>query len=121
MDEIKRIGAGPRWSDVVIYGNVARWVEVPEQLDPEARRQIQQVVQQIDATLAQIGSHKTQVLEVLIFLADLDDKPVLDELWDQWVVPGQAPIRAAVQAGLGSTCRVEMIVTAAVPSDQRFA
>jgi enamine deaminase RidA (YjgF/YER057c/UK114 family) len=72
-----------------------------------------QVLQQIDGTLAQLGSQKSNILEVLIFLADLNDKPVLDELWDDWVVPGEAPIRAAVQAGLGSMCRVEMIVTAA--------
>jgi len=104
---------------VVIYNGVARWVEVPEQFDPDVRQQIQQVLQQIDNTLAQIGSHKTQVLEVLIFLADLDDKPALDDLWDEWVVPGQVPVRAAVQAGLGASCRVEMIITAAAPADQR--
>jgi len=115
MNEIKRLGAGERWSDVVIYGGVARWVEVPEQFDLDARQQIEQVLNQIDATLAQIGSQKAHVLEVLIFLADLADKPVFNELWDRWVVPGQAPIRAAVQAGLHASCRVEMIVTTAVP------
>lgn len=113
MDAIRRLGAGDRWSDIVIYGGVARWVEVPEQFDLDARQQIGQVLNQIDATLAQIGSRRSHVLEVLIYLADLGDKAVLNELWDRWVVPGQAPIRAAVQAGLDSTCRVEMIVTAA--------
>jgi enamine deaminase RidA (YjgF/YER057c/UK114 family) len=90
---------------------------VAGQFDADARGQIEQVFRQIDDTLTQIGSHKTQVLEVLVFLADLDDKPIFDELWDQWVVPGQAPIRAAVQAGLGDACRVEMIVTAAIAPD----
>ena len=43
-----------------------------------------------------------------------DDAATLDELWDAWVPEGDPPVRARVQSGLGGTCRVEMIVTAAV-------
>jgi enamine deaminase RidA (YjgF/YER057c/UK114 family) len=114
MNEIVRIGESRRWSDVVIYAGVARWVEVAEDATADARGQIRQVLQQIDATLAQIGSDRMRLLEVLIFLADLDDAAVLNELWDQWVPEKHPPIRACVQAGLSAGLRVEMIVTAAV-------
>ena len=99
MSEIVRIGNSRRWSDVVIHGGVARWVEVAEDNSGDARSQIAQVLQQIDVTLTQVGSDNTRVLEVLIFLADLHDVPILNELWDAWVPRGNPPIRACVQAG----------------------
>jgi enamine deaminase RidA (YjgF/YER057c/UK114 family) len=114
MSDIKRLGISLRWSDVVIHGGVARWVEVAEDTSANVRSQIAQVLQQIDATLVQIGSDKTQLLEALIFLADLNDAPILNERWDEWVPRGHAPIRACVQAGLATGLRVEMVVTAAV-------
>jgi enamine deaminase RidA (YjgF/YER057c/UK114 family) len=114
MNGITRIGSAHRWSDVVIHAGVARWVEVAEDANLDARGQIAQVLSQIDATLLQIGSDQTRILEVMIFLADLHDAPTLNELWDQWVPIGHAPIRACVQAGLWETYRIEALITAAV-------
>jgi len=114
MNEIVRLDNSRRWSDVVIYSGIARWVEVAENVSADARSQITQVLQQIDATLAQVGSNNSRLLEVLIFLADLNDVPTLNELWDDWVPEGHPPIRACVQAGLAVGYRVEMVVTAAV-------
>lgn len=113
MNEIVRLGTSARWSDVIIHMGVARWVEVAEDATQDARGQIVQVLRQIDATLAQIGSDKTRLLEIIVFLADLADGPALNALWDDWVPKGHPPIRACVQAGLSAGCRVEMIVTAA--------
>jgi enamine deaminase RidA (YjgF/YER057c/UK114 family) len=113
MDVIKRIGTSPRWSDVVIHAGVARWVEVAEDVTQDARGQIRQVLSQIDATLVQIKSDRSQLLEIVVFLADLADAPILNELWDQWVPTGHPPVRACVQAGLGAGCRGEMVITAA--------
>src|SRR5262245_15817936 len=114
MSDIVRLGSSARWSDVVIHGGIARWVEVADDTSGDARSQIAQVLQQIDATLVQIGSDNTRLLEFLIFLADLKDSPILNELWDDWVPLGHPPIRACVQAGLAAGLRVEMLVTAAV-------
>jgi enamine deaminase RidA (YjgF/YER057c/UK114 family) len=116
MSKIVRLGSSPRWSDVVLHGGVARWVEVAEDLTQDSRGQIDQVLRQIDATLTQIGSDRTQFLEIVIFLADLTDVPVLNECWDAWVPREHPPVRACVQAGLGHGCRVEMLITAAVNS-----
>lgn len=113
MAPIVRLGTSPRWSDVVIYQGVARWVEVAEDQSQDARGQIAQVLAQIDATLLQIGSDRTRLLEITIFLADLADAPRLNELWDAWVPRGHPPVRACVQAGLAAGCHVEMLITAA--------
>ena len=113
MSEIRRLGDSPRWSDVVIHNGVAQWVEVANDMTQDSRGQIGQVLRQIDATLEQIASSRHRMLQILIYLADLNDMPTLNELWDAWVPKGQAPIRACVQVGLGKGCLVEMIISAA--------
>ncbi len=114
MSEIQRYGNSSRWADVVVHRGIAYWVEVAEDTSLDARGQITQVLAQIDATLQSVGSDRTQLLQVLIYIADLADAPVLNESWDAWVPAGHAPVRAMVQAGLGASCKVEMVVTAAV-------
>lgn len=114
MPEIQRIGDSPRWSDIVIHNGVAHWVEVADDMTQDARGQVAQVLSQINATLEQIKSSHENLLQILIYLSDLEHGPILNELWDAWVPRGHAPVRACVQAGLGKGCLVEMVIQAAV-------
>jgi enamine deaminase RidA (YjgF/YER057c/UK114 family) len=115
MSEIQRYGDSNRWADVVVHRGVAYWVEVAEDMSLDAGGQIAQVLAQIDATLGMIESDRTRLLQVLIYIADQNDADVLNELWDTWVPAEHPPVRAMVQVGLGNACKVEMVVTAAVP------
>lgn len=115
MNAILRYGESRRWADIVVHRGVARWVEVAEDMSLDARGQIAQVLSQIDATLATVGSDRTRLLQVLVYLADADDGSVLNELWDAWVPAGHPPVRAMVQVGLAKGCKIELVVTAAVP------
>lgn len=115
VSSIRRIGNSRRWSDVVIHNDVAYWAEVAEKPDSDVRCQISQVLRQIDTTLAEIGSDRTRVIQVMIHLANLADVTILNEVWDGWVSPGHAPIRACVQSGLAQGYFVEMLITAATP------
>lgn len=115
MTDIQRLGTSPRWSDVVIHAGTAQWVEVASDLSLDVRSQLQQIFQQVDDTLQQLGSSRTRLLQVLIFLADLQDAATLNELWDAWVPAGHAPVRACIGAALGSGCRAELVISAAVP------
>ena len=114
MSEIQRLGSSHRWADVVVHRGVAHWVEVAEDPSLDARGQIAQVLAQIDATLDTIQSDRTRLLQVLVYIADMSDADVINELWDAWVPADHPPVRAMVQVGLGKACRVEMVVTAAV-------
>ncbi|MBS0266293.1 MAG: RidA family protein [Planctomycetes bacterium] len=116
MAEIQRIGVTPRWSDVVIHHGVAHFVEVADDPSQDVRGQVAQILAQIEERLALVGSDKTRLLQVLIYLANLQDAPILNELWDAWVPTGHAPSRACVQAGLAPGYLVEMVLTAAVPT-----
>lgn len=113
MSDIRRYGNSPRYADMVVHNGTAYWVEIAEDATLDARGQIAQVLEQINATLTTLRSDRTRLMQVLVYLADLADAPVLNELWDAWVPQGHAPVRATVQAGLGAGYRVEMVITAA--------
>ena len=113
MSDIQRHGVSKRWSEIVIHNGIAYWVEVADDSSLDVRGQIAQVLAQIDATLVRIGSDRSRLLVIQIYLADLADAPVLNELWDAWAPAGHAPVRACVQAGLSKGYRVEMVITAA--------
>ena len=115
MSEIQRYGNSKRWADVVVHRGVAHWVEVAEDTSLDVRGQIAEVRAQIDTTLETIKSDRTRLLQVLVYIADENDAGILNELWDAWVPAGHPPVRAMVQVGLGKACKVEMVVTAAVP------
>jgi enamine deaminase RidA (YjgF/YER057c/UK114 family) len=117
MSQIQRYGSSRRWADVVVHRGVAHWAEVAEDLSLDARGQIAQVLSQIDATLVAIHSDRTQLLQVLIYLADLGDAATLNELWDAWVPGGHPPVRAMVEVGLGNGCKIELVVTAATTGE----
>jgi enamine deaminase RidA (YjgF/YER057c/UK114 family) len=113
MQTIRRFGTHPRWSDVVIHQHTARWVEVASDLNADSHSQISQILAQIDDTLAALHSERADLLEVIIHLASLEDVQTLNQLWDQWIPAGHAPVRACLQSGLGAQCRAEFIVHAA--------
>jgi enamine deaminase RidA (YjgF/YER057c/UK114 family) len=116
MSNIRRFGVTTRWSDAVVHNGTAYFVEVAETPTLDTSGQITQVLNQIDATLTILGADRACLLQVLIYLADLTDVPVLNELWDVWVPAGHAPARACVQAQLSVGYKVEMVITAAVAS-----
>ena len=113
MTEIRREGVTKRWSDAVVHNGTVWFVEVADDASADVRGQVAQILAQIDGRLGLVGSDRTRLLQVTIYLADLKDAPVLNELWDAWVPAGHAPSRACVQAGLAPGYRVEMVITAA--------
>lgn len=112
--DIRRIGVTRRWSDAVLHGNTAHFVEVADDPTQSIRGQVTQLLDQIDSRLRLIGSDRTRLLMVQIFLTDLNNGSVLNELWDAWIPEGHAPARACVQAGLAPGYLIEMVVTAAL-------
>ena len=90
-------------------------IEEVENLDADAQAQTANVLAQIDTVLRDLGSDKSQVIDATIFLADLADYDAMNAAWDAWVIPGQTPARATVQAKLANPAwKVEIKIVAAV-------
>ena len=113
---IQRIDAGPRMSEATLHGGVVYLAgQVPETLDAGIEVQTAEVLAAIDALLAQAGSDKARILRAQVYLADIADFDGMNRAWDAWVVPGQAPARATVEARLADAgWKVEIVVTAAL-------
>ncbi|ABF62273.1 Endoribonuclease L-PSP (plasmid) [Ruegeria sp. TM1040] len=68
--------------------------------------------------LRDAGSSREQMLQAIVWLADMADFAEMNEVWDAWVPEGHAPARACGEAKLArAELKVEIIVTAAYPVD----
>lgn len=114
---IKRIGAGKRMSEAVVHGGKVylAGVVADKAAGRSVTEQTRDILEQIDATLAKAGSDKTRMLKVNIFLSDITTFAQMNAAWDEWIVAGQTPARATVEAKLASPdWAVEIMVEAAV-------
>jgi len=116
MNPIQRFEVGPRMSEMAVHnGTVYLAGQVAGDATQDIRGQTRQVLAAIDVLLARAGSDKTKILRAQIFLADLADFAAMNAVWEAWVVPGQTPPRATVQAALARPqWKIEVVVTAAV-------
>lgn len=117
MTDIVRHGVTTRWSDAVIHQHTAYFVEVPDDPHRPPAAQFEQVLQQIDARLRSVGSDRTRLLQVMIYLPDPAHLAEFNRQWDAWVPTGHAPSRACVHTPLAAPgYAVELVITAAVNS-----
>ena len=113
---IQRFEVGPRLSEMAVHnGTVYLAGQVADDTSLSIQGQTRQVLDAIDALLAQAGSDKAKILHAQIFLPDLQDFAAMNQVWEAWVVPGHTPTRATVQAALANPkWKIEIVVTAAV-------
>lgn len=116
MSEIQRFHVGVRLSEMAVHnGTVYLAGQVPDDPTKDIAGQTAEVLANIDHLLAEAGTDKSRILMTQIFLADLADFPAMNAVWDAWVVPGQTPPRATVQARLARPeWLIEVVVAAAV-------
>ena len=113
---LRRFHVGDRLSEMTIFnGTVYLAGQVASDASQDIRGQTTQVLDAIDKLLAEAGTDKAHILMCQIFIRDLADFPAMNEVWEDWLPPGDAPPRATVQANLAKPdWKVEMVVTAAV-------
>ena len=74
--------------------------------------QTKQVLDRVDSALNLAGTNKSKLLTAQVWLADMRDFEA-NAVWNAWVDPQNAPVRACVRANLVRNCLVEIMVTAA--------
>ena len=113
---IQRIAVGPRMSKAVVHGDT---VYLAGQVADKAAgksvaEQTADILGIIDGLLAEAGTDKTKLLMVNIWLSDISTFAEMNGVWDTWVVAGQTPGRATVEAKLAAPqFTVEIAVIAA--------
>jgi len=119
---IERRHVGKRLSESVVFTPGSERVvylagQVADNGKADMTTQTKQVLASIDRLLAEVGSDKSRLLSATIYLPDMADFPALNAVWEGWVVPGQTPARATVEAALASPdYKVEIQVVATAPA-----
>ncbi len=114
---ITRIGAGARMSKAVVHGNTVYLAgQVAEtSAGRSVGEQTAEILATIDDLLKQAGTDKTKLLMANIWLADIKTFGEMNAVWDKWVVAGNTPARATVEAKLAAPqYTVEIAVVAAI-------
>ena len=113
---VRRLHVGDRMSEIAIHrGTVYLAGQVADDATQDIRGQARQVLAAVDRLLHEAGTDKAHILRAQIYLADIADFAAMNEIWDDWVAPGDAPPRATVQASLARPqWKIELVVTAAL-------
>ena len=113
---IQRIDSNPRMSKVVVHGDTVYLAGLiaDKTLGQSLAEQTREILSLIDGFLAKAGTDKSKLLTATIWLSDIRTVDEMNKIWDAWVVPGQAPARACIEALLqGPDKKIEIQVTAA--------
>lgn len=112
---IQRFHVGKRLSEMSVYnGTIYLAGQVADDPAQDIVGQTQQVLGAIDKLLAEAGSDKTKILSTTIYIADMENFPAMNAVWDAWVPQGHTPPRATVKAKLAKPAyKVEIQVIAA--------
>lgn len=116
MDDITFIDTNHRYSKAVVHAGIA-YLAGQVAADPggSVEDQTRQVLDQIDAMLAECGTDKSRLLTANMFFKDFRDFDAVNRLWDAWVVPGRAPTRTPIEAKLAAPgFLIEIQITAAL-------
>lgn len=110
---INRIDTSERMSKIVKHNGVAYLCgQVGD--GATVSEQTSDCLSRVDALLEKAGSSREQMLQAVIWLADMTDFAEMNAVWDAWVPKGHAPARACGEAKLARPeLKVEVIVTAA--------
>jgi len=115
---IERKHVGQRMSQVVVNNGI---VYLAGQVAQNAggqpvAEQTRDILGAIDELLKEAGTDKSRLLTAQIWLADIATFDEMNQVWDAWAAPGNAPARACVESRLAAPkFTVEIMVTAALP------
>ena len=76
--------------------------------------QTAQTLNTLEENLIKLGADKTKIISAQVFISNIDDKPIMDEVWRNWIGSNSDnwPQRACVGVDLGGNWLIEIVVTA---------
>jgi len=113
---ITRTHPSERASKIVIHnGTIYLSGQVANDVTVGIQEQTQDCIAKINALLAEAGSDKDHILSATVFLRDMKDFAMMNEIWNAWLVDCGKPARACVAAEMARReILVEICIVAAV-------
>ena len=104
----------PSMSGIVVHGDTIYLAGQVAQDGGDIKAQTQNILDNIDAQLASVGSNKSKILSANLWITDFEDFSGLNEVWNAWIDPDNMPARACVRSELARPdLLIEIMVTAA--------
>jgi enamine deaminase RidA (YjgF/YER057c/UK114 family) len=116
--QISRYAVGSRMSKAVVCNGLVHLAGIVAELPCDSiGEETRQILATIDMLLKDVGSGRDLLVSALLWVDDMRHYDEMNSIWDQWVLPGQTPARACVQAKLARPhAHVEIMVVAALRS-----
>ncbi|ESQ91040.1 RidA family protein [Asticcacaulis benevestitus] len=112
---ITRLHPGPRMSQAVIHAGLVYLAGQVGKPGTSVAAQTTDILDQIDALLAEAGSDKSHILSATLWLADISEFGEVNAIWEKWIDPKNPPARATGEVKLVTPdYKVEIIVVAAL-------
>jgi len=113
---IQRQQTKPRMSRIVIHNET---IYLCGQVCKDSAKgivdQTESMLEKVEELLLQAGSDREHLLSATIYVRDMKDFALMNEVWDAWVPEGRAPARACVEARMArAELLVEISVVAAI-------
>ena len=105
-----------RMSKIVIHNDTIYLCgQVAKDSNAGIKGQTRTMLEKVDELLEQAGSDRRHILSATIYIKEMRYFPYMNEIWDAWVIEGDSPARACVEASLARPeLLVEISVIAAV-------
>ena len=111
---ITRFEPGPRMSQAVAHGDRIYLAGMVGTEGADITEQAKTALAEVDRVLAAMGSGKSSVLKVVVWLADMADFAAMNAVYDTWIDPENPPARACGESRLATPgYTFEIIVVAA--------
>ena len=106
---------GPRMSRAVVRGDTVYLAGLTAgDTSQDIKSQTKQILDKIDAYLAEAGTSKSSLLSANLWIKDMALFADMNSVWNAWVDPQNPPARACVKADMARPeILVEIMVTAA--------
>ena len=113
--DIQRVDTNPRMSKAVVHAGVAYLCGQVGNPGDSIELQTSESLSRVDSVLASIGSDKSKLLQVTVWLRSMQDFHAMNSVWELWLPMGAAPARACGEVALArDDLLVEFKVIAAV-------
>jgi len=96
------------------YGDLVWTVATASDESLDLVGQTTQALNTLEESLLALGSSKNKIVSAQVYIANIDDKPVMDTVWRAWIGdnPAYWPQRACLGVDLGGHWLIEVTVTA---------
>lgn len=111
---IQRFDTQGRYAQAVRTGDLVFLAgQVADDAGADFQLQCAQVFARVDRLLGEAGSSRSSLLQMQVWLKDLQHYAAFNALYDAWIDPANKPVRATVQAELVAPgYLVELMVSA---------